>query len=149
TGWTYAPTAPGGAIVWGAYINPSAPMVPYDPMHDTTPKTLLQYAAPAGVLTSLPGGQSAQNDLNEALDNIFYHPNVGPFISRQLIQHLVKSNPTPGYVQRVAGVFNNNGMGVRGDLRAVITAILLDPEARQNDQQGMTQPKDGHLQEPI
>jgi hypothetical protein len=74
---------------------------------------------------------------------------VGPFISRQLIQHLVKSNPTPEYVQRVATVFNNDGSGVRGDIQAVVTAILLDPEARQNDVPGMTQAKDGHLQEPI
>ncbi len=148
TGWTYAPPA-GGNVNWGAYINPSAPMVPYAPMHDTTAKTLLQYAAPAGVFTTLPAGQSAQTDLTEALDNIFNHPNVGPFISKQLIQHLVKSNPTPAYVQRVAAVFNNNGLGVRGDMQAVISAILLDPEARQNDQPGMTQAKDGHLQEPI
>ena len=148
TGWTYAPPA-GGNVVWGAYINPSAPMVPYPPMHDTTAKTLLQYTAPPGVFTALPVGQSAQTDLTEALDNIFNHPNVGPFISKQLIQHLVKSNPTPGYVQRVAAVFNNNGLGVRGDMRAVVSAILLDAEARQNDQPGMTQAKDGHLQEPI
>jgi uncharacterized protein (DUF1800 family) len=148
TGWTYAPPA-GGSVNWGAYINPSAPMVPYAPMHDATAKTLLQYTAPAGVFTALPAGQSAQNDLTEALDNIFNHPNVGPFISKQLIQHLVKSNPTPGYVQRVAAVFNNNGLGVRGDMRAVVSTILLDAEARQNDQPSMTQAKDGHLQEPI
>jgi uncharacterized protein (DUF1800 family) len=148
TGWTYAPPA-GGNVVWGSFINPGAPMVPYPPMHDTTAKTLLQYTAPAGVLTALPAGQSAQTDLAEGLDNIFNHPNVGPFICRQLIQHLVKSNPTPGYVHRVAAVFNNNGLGVRGDMQAVISAILLDQEARQNDQPGMTQAKDGHLQEPI
>src|SRR4029077_19447785 len=114
---------------------------------DTTAKTLLQYAAPPGVFTALPVGQSAQTDLTEALDNIFNHPNVGPFISRQLIQHLVKSNPTPSYVARVAAVFNNNGSGVRGDMQAVVTAILLDSEARQNDVPGMTQAKDGHLTE--
>ncbi len=147
TGWTYAPTS--GGVSWGAYINETAPMVPYDLMHDNTAKTLLQYSAPSGVLTSLPAGQNAQTDLTEGLDNIFNHPNVGPFISRQLIQHLVKSNPTPAYVQRVATVFNNNGSGVRGDMQAVIMAILLDPEARQNDVPGMTQARDGHLQEPI
>ncbi|MEQ1947564.1 MAG: DUF1800 family protein [Bryobacteraceae bacterium] len=147
TGWTYTPPS-GGAVVWGSYINPNAPMVPYPAMHDTTQKTLLQYATPPGVLTVLPAGQSPQADLDQAIDNIFYHPNVAPFVSRQLIQHLVKSNPTPAYVQRVAQVFNNNGSGVRGDMQAVITAILLDPEARQNDQPGMTQTKDGHLQEP-
>ena len=74
---------------------------------------------------------------------------MGPFIGKQLIEHLVKSNPSPAYVQRVANAFNNNGMGVRGDMQAVITAVLLDPEARQNDVPGMTQAKDGHLQEPM
>jgi hypothetical protein len=148
TGWTYAPTA-GRRAVWGAYINPDAPMVSYPPMHDTTQKALLQYGAPAGVYTTLSAGQSPELDLAQALDNIFYHPNVGPFISKQLIQHLVKSNPTPAYVQRVAKAFNDNGLGVRGDMQAVIGAILLDPEARQNDVAGMTQPNDGHLQDPI
>ena len=149
SGWTYAPATPGGQIIWGSYINPSAPMVPYQPMHDITQKTLLQYSTPPGVLTTLPAGQSAQTDLTEALDNIFYHPNTAPFISKQLIQHLVKSNPTPAYVARVAAAFNDNGLGVRGDMKAVVTAILTDPEARQNDLPGMTQTKDGHLQEPI
>jgi uncharacterized protein (DUF1800 family) len=72
----------------------------------------------------------AQASLKEALDHLFNHPNVGPFIGGLLIQRLVKSNPSPGYVARVAAVFNNNGAGVRGDLKAVVSAILLDPEAR-------------------
>src|SRR5581483_3278955 len=71
-------------------------------------------------------------------------PNVAPFISKQLIQHLVKSNPTPAYVQRVATVFTQT----QGDMKAVITAILLDSEARANDEGGADQPNDGHLQEP-
>ncbi len=66
-----------------------------------------------------------------ALDAWFNHPNVGPFIGRQLIQRLVTSNPSPAYVARVASAFNNNGQGVRGDLGAVVRAILLDVEARQ------------------
>jgi len=78
----------------------------------------------------LPGGQTAVQDLEMALDNIFEHPNVGPFISKLLIQHLVTSNPTPGYVERVARVFNDNGDNVRGDLKAVVRSILLDEEAR-------------------
>ena len=86
--------------------------------------------------------------LDSALDNIFNHPNVGPFVARQLIQHLVKSNPSPAYVSRVAAAFNNNGNGVRGDMTATITAILLDPEVRAIDQGGNDQPTDGHLQEP-
>ena len=65
-----------------------------------------------------------------ALDNIFYHPNVGPFFAIRLIQRLVTSNPSPGYIERVASVFNDNGSGVRGDLGATVRAILLDDEAR-------------------
>jgi hypothetical protein len=149
TGWTYAPSTAGGAVVWGAFINPNAPMAPYPAMHDATQKTLLQYSAPAGVYTTLGAGQSAQTDLTQGLDNIFYHPNAGPFVSKQLIQHLVKSNPSAAYVERVANVFNNNGAGIRGDMKAVVSAILLDAEARQNDVAGATQANDGHLQEPI
>jgi uncharacterized protein (DUF1800 family) len=79
---------------------------------------------------TLPANQTATRDLNDGLDNIFYHDNVGPFISKDLIQQLVTSNPKPEYVGRVAAVFNDNGAGVRGDLGAVLRAILLDPEAR-------------------
>src|SRR6202140_2467695 len=68
--------------------------------------------------------------MNGFLDCLFNHPNVGPFISTRLIRSLVTSNPSPAYIQRVATVFNNNGSGVRGDLRAVVSAILTDPEAR-------------------
>ena len=108
--------------------------------HDTTAKTLLNG-------TVLAAGQTAEEDLSGALSNIFNHPNVGPFVCRQLIQHLVKSNPTPAYVSRIAAVFANNGSGVRGDMQAVIRAILEDEEARAGD----TNPLDdgGHLREPI
>ena len=75
-------------------------------------------------------GQAPQQDLADALDNIFNHPNVGPFISKQLIQKLVTSNPSPQYVARVTAVFNNDGTGKRGNLGAVVKAILLDAEAR-------------------
>jgi hypothetical protein len=92
-------------------------------LHDYGAKTLIDGAfAPP----SLP----MSNDLAHALRAVFMHPNVGPFISKQLIQKLVTGDPTPGYVARAAGVFNDNGSGVRGDLRAVVRAILLDPEAR-------------------
>jgi hypothetical protein len=77
-----------------------------------------------------------------ALDNIFNHQNVGPFISRALIHNLVTSSPTPAYVARVATVFNNDGSGVRGNLKAVVEAILLDPEARSFSLYG-------HLREPV
>jgi uncharacterized protein (DUF1800 family) len=78
----------------------------------------------------IPAGTNGVNRLGRALDTIFQHPNTGPFMARQLIQKFVTSNPSPGYVARVAAVFNNNGSGVRGDLGATIRAVLLDYEAR-------------------
>src|SRR5206468_12582288 len=78
----------------------------------------------------LPPGQTGTQDLKDALDVIFNHPNTGPFICRQLIQRLVTANPSPGYIYRVTSVFNDNGAGVRGDLQAVVRAILTDYEAR-------------------
>ena len=101
---------------------------------------------------TLPPGQTAAADLQGALDNVFNHANVGPFVCKQLIQHLVSSAPSPAYVERVAKVFADNGNGVRGDMQAVITAILLDQEARANDTDtGDSTPAvdGGHLREPI
>ena len=147
TGWTY-PTQPG--MTQQKYNPPywTGPMVAVDSNHDTTAKQLLQYsnAASGGLL---PSGQSAEQDLDGALDNIFNHPNLPPFVSRQLIQHLVTSNPSPAYIQRISAVFENNGAGVRGDMKAVITAILLDAEARRGDDPTTAVGTDGHLQEPI
>ncbi|HSS97075.1 MAG TPA: DUF1800 family protein, partial [Terriglobales bacterium] len=114
----------------------------FDNHHDTGAKTLLN-----GFI--VPGGGTAQADMDLALQNIFNHPNVGPFICKQLIQHLVTSNPSPEYVGRVVAVFNNNGANVRGDLKAVVTAILMDAEARRGDDPAQIQPNDGHLKEPI
>jgi hypothetical protein len=140
TGWTYAP-APGQPVQWGAYISSNGPLAPYPAEHDSGSKQLLNgYVSPAG--------STPQQDLDNALDNIFNHPNVAPFVATQLIQHLVKSNPSPAYVSRVAAAFNNSGNNVRGDLKATITAVLLDPEARANDNGGNDLPGDGHLQEP-
>lgn len=108
------------------------PMQPVEFWHDyTSSKQLLVYPGVAlanGVLQPT----DAQGELDQALDNIFHHPNVGPFIGKQLIQRLVTSNPSPAYVQRVAQVFNDDGSAshVRGNLRAVVRAIVLDPEAR-------------------
>jgi uncharacterized protein (DUF1800 family) len=96
--------------------------------------------------TVVPAGLSARADLNAALDNIANHPNVGPFIGKQLIQHLVTSNPSPAYVARISAVFNDNGAGVRGDLGAVTRAIVLDPEARGDFH---PEPTYGHLLEPV
>jgi uncharacterized protein (DUF1800 family) len=77
----------------------------------------------------VPDGQTGVQDIEAAIDNLFEHPNVGPFIGRQLIQRLVTSNPSPAYVERVARAFNGDETGVRGDMQAVIRAVLLDPDA--------------------
>jgi uncharacterized protein (DUF1800 family) len=147
TGWTYANADGSTPSNFIFTPNWNHLMVPTDLRHDSGAKTLL-----SGV--TLPAGQNATADLKGALDNIFNHPNVGPFVCRQLIQRLVAGNPSPAYVQRVAAVFADNGSGVRGDMKAVITAILLDPEARANDaltgDQLATSPtvQSGHLREP-
>ncbi len=112
--------------------------------HDVTAKTLLDY--PNAVNKNIAAGLNGSTELQLALDNIFYHPNVAPFISLRLIQQMVTSDPTPAYVGRVAAVFNNNGAGVRGDMKAVIRAILLDPEARGSVK---TDPNYGKLREPV
>lgn len=141
TGWTYA-TASGGSP--SNFPNNTAnydyPMAPVETQHDMTAKTLLNG-------TTLPAGQTAEADLTGALTNIFNHPNVGPFVCRQLIQHLVTSNPSPAYVSRVVAVFANDGTGTRGNLKAVIQAILLDTEARAGDANPAFD--GGHLREPM
>ncbi|MFN2501365.1 MAG: DUF1800 family protein [Pyrinomonadaceae bacterium] len=122
--------------------------------HDLTAKTLLSYPGSTTTTinactncTTLPNVVTyANNSLEQAMDNIFNHPNVGPFVGKILIQHMVTSDPTPAYVARVAGVFNNNGFGVRGDMKAVIRAVLLDPEARGD---AKTDPYFGKLREPV
>ncbi len=159
TGWTYAPAANATPQRHNP-ANWTQPMVPWEANHYVGAKTLLNG-------TTLMSNQSAEADLVAALDNIFQHPNVGPFICRQLIQHLVTSNPSPRYVSRVVRVFN--GMASppvrvgrtavhdlkaagpsrpRGDMKAVIKAILLDPEARDGDS-AVTLPDEGHLLEPV
>ena len=141
TGWTLANTGGGTVTKFpnnsGDY---SDPMVAVSNQHDTTSKTLLDG-------TVLPGGQSAAQDLDGALTNIFNNSNVGPFVCQQLIQHLVTSTPSPAYVSRIAGVFANNGNGTRGDMKAVITAILTDQEARAGDTNASYD--GGHLREPV
>ena len=116
------------------------PMVAYDQYHSTLEKRFLG--------TTIAEGQSStMADLKLALDTLFDHPNVGPFIGRQLIQRLVTSNPSPAYVRRVASAFNNNGQGVRGDMKAVIRAVLLDEEARGDN--ARKQPSFGRIREPV
>lgn len=127
TGMTFA----GSNAFLNAQENWTQPMEMWDDYHDLDPKVLLKGTVlPARTASPGKTGTAVLADLNGAIDNLFNHPNVGPFISRQLIQRLVTSNPSPDYVERVATKFNDNGSGVRGDLKAVIKAILLDPEAR-------------------
>jgi uncharacterized protein (DUF1800 family) len=143
TGWTYA-TATGGSPTKfpNNTANYDAPMAPVETQHDMTAKILLNG-------TTLPAGQSAEMDLAGALSNIFNHPNVGPFVCRQLIQHLVTSNPSPQYVARVSAVFADDGTSAhtRGNLQAVVQAILLDSEARAGDTNASFD--GGHLREPM
>jgi uncharacterized protein (DUF1800 family) len=154
TGWTY-PTQPGATL---AKHNPAywiGPMVPFESNHNTAAKVLLPVN---GSAVTLPAGQSAENDLSGALDNIFAQPSLPPFVCKQLIQHLVSSNPSSAYVKRVADVFTSGtfsgggvtiGSGQRGDMQAVIAAILLDSEARRGDSTATANPGDGHLREPV
>ncbi len=147
TGWTFANTdcSVPSTVQYYWYPNPpgqTCPLVPYSGMHSMVQKTLLRG-------TVLPAGQSAQNDLTGALQNIFNDPSLPPFVSRRLIQGLVKSNPSPAYISRVAGTFINNGSGVRGDMPSVIRAVLLDPEARANDVQANVDASSGKLRDPI
>jgi len=116
------------------------PMVNVAANHETGVKTFLG--------TTIPSGTAGPESLRLALDAIFAHPNVPPFVSKQLIQRLVTSNPSPAYVGRVAAVFANNGSGVRGDLRAVVRAILLDAEARDTAGAQASQ-SFGKLREPV
>jgi uncharacterized protein (DUF1800 family) len=95
--------------------------------HERGTKTFLSSSVDPTASRSAMQGEA---DIQDALNIIFNHPNVGPFVSRRLIQRLISSNPSPAFIQRIATVFNNNGSGVRGDLKSVIRAILLDPEAR-------------------
>ena len=137
TGWTFA----GAFDFRSAFPNDANQVIPmqlYPGFHDTGAKTLLD-----GFV--VPAGQTGDEDLRDALDNIFNHQNVGPFIAIRLIQRLVTSNPSPEYVARVAAVFDDNGFGVRGDLAAVVKTILLDAEARS----AATQETDGKLKEPL
>jgi uncharacterized protein (DUF1800 family) len=111
----------------------------YPQFHSTSEKRFLG--------TVIPAGTSGEQSLKIALDTLFNHPNVGPFIGSQLIKRLVTSNPSPAYVARVAAAFNNNGSGTRGDLKAVLRAVLLDPEARSATQ--LSDPNWGKLREPM
>ena len=123
TGWGYAST--NLTQFRTATRNNYNPMMVFPSNHDDTAKDISPVSP-----TPIPAGQGGVKDLQVALDALFTHANTGPFISKLLIQRLVTSNPSPGYVYRVAQIFANNGSGTRGDLGAVVRAILTDSEAR-------------------
>ena len=138
TGWTY-PTPAGGTMGMQNWESFNAPaMEAREQYHDKTAKTLIGGCP-------IPAGLTVAVETNMVLDCLFNHPNTGIFISLRLIQDLVTSNPGGGYVQRVANVWNNNGAGVKGDLKAVINAILTDAEARQDQ----ATPQQGRLKDPV
>jgi uncharacterized protein (DUF1800 family) len=123
---------PRGTSFWWPPEDWNNPMRMWDEMHDLEPKTLLNgLTLPARVASSTPDkGTAGMADIDGAIDCLFNHPNMGPFLGYRLIQRLVTSNPSPAYVGRVSAAFANNGRGVRGDMKAVIKAVLMDPEAR-------------------
>jgi uncharacterized protein (DUF1800 family) len=157
TGWTQCSNGSNPAcanIVLGApnFIDPMVLSIPNN--HDQTAKTLFDYpGAPNPVIAACSNCTNdtnrtayANDSLSKTLDNIFYHPNVGPFVAKLFIQHFVTSDPSPAYVARVAAAFNNNGSGVRGDMKSLIKAVLLDPEARGSRK---TDPIYGKMREPL
>jgi uncharacterized protein (DUF1800 family) len=115
------------------------PMKSFDNYHDFNAKMLFGDK-------SIPANKTPEQDVDAALDILFAHPNVAPFISKQLIQRLVTSNPSPAYVTRVASVFNDNGQGVKGDMKAIVKAIVLDDEAQNGYK---SSPTFGKLREPL
>lgn len=144
TGWSWAGPDASDQRFFGAATGADPdrdikPMQPYPQFHSGSAKSFL------GI--TIPAGTDATTSLRIALDTLFNHPNVGPFIGRQLIQRLVCSNPSPGYVARVAAAFADNGAGVRGDMKAVLRAIFLDSEAR--SETVAAQPQWGKLREPV
>lgn len=140
TGYSWNGPDTSGARWWGMEgARWNEPMQVYPWLHSTSEKKFLG--------TTIAANTSGTQTLKLALDTIFNHPNVGPFIGRQLIQRFVTSNPSPAYVARVTAAFNNNGAGVRGDMKAVLRAVLLDTEARAGAP--LDQPTWGKLREPM
>lgn len=138
TGWDFAP---GGTDA--NYANFGKDMVPssWQAAHDRNAKVVMG--------KTFPAGREAPQELETILDMLMAHPNIAPFVSLRMIQHLVTSDPTPQYLGRVSAVFKNNGQGVTGDMKAVIKAVLLDPEARAGDVPGGSPARFGKLKEPV
>lgn len=125
-------------------LDKTVPMIMFAWAHEPGPKTFLGHTIPGSTTYT---NETAMAEVENAVDFLFNHPNTGPFVSYRLIQRLVTSNPSPEYVGRVAAIFANNGSNVRGDMKAVIKAILLDEEAR--SQEAYLNPNSGKLREPM
>lgn len=134
SGWTY-PSVQGAPYRSTNNENFNGLMEPRPENHDKGSKTVFG--------KTLPANQSVTKDMDDVLDALFNHPNMPPFVATRLIRSLVTSNPTTGYIKRVADVFADNGQGVRGDLVAVLRQVLTDPDA------ALPAPTDGHLQDAI
>ena len=157
TGWDLGPNRStminGVATPVTNYLDPM-PLNANSARYDFAAKTLAPVSnTPFPACSNCTGAQNLanaqaykNNELNNAIDALFNHPNTGPYVCTQLIHQLVTSNPSPAYVGRCSAAFANNGSGVRGDMKAVITAMLLDPEARGD---AKTDPNYGHLREPV
>jgi uncharacterized protein (DUF1800 family) len=135
TGWTYAGSR---SFTWTSTADLINPMMAFEDQHDRGQKVIVGGA-------TVPAGQTAAQDVRRCVQVLAAHPNVGPFMAKRLIQRLVTSNPSPAYLFRVSQVWENNGKGVRGDLCAVVKAILLDREARTPS----SAPGSGKLSEPM
>ena len=139
TGWRFAPS---NVLLGSNGINAGKLMVPEDwaSAHDRGAKKILG--------TDFPAGREPPQELDAVVAMLMKHPNTAPFVSLRLIQHLVTSNPTPQYIARVSAVFRDNGRGVAGDMKALVKAVLLDPEARRGDVPGVDARRFGKLREP-
>ena len=141
TGWQHDPVPENRPPRnWANWTKPMVPST-WPPERDAGAKSVMG--------TSFPAGQSTTKDLDDAVALLMAHPNIAPFVSLRLIQHLVKSDPSPEYVARVAAAFRNNGSGVAGDMKAVVKAILLDAEARRGDNPAGALASDGKVREPV
>jgi len=144
TGWSWAGPDKTDTRFYGGNADPNRdvlPMQSYPKFHSVSAKNFL------GTTIAAQTSAAPEASLKVALDTLFNHPNVGPFIGRHLIQRLVTSNPSPAYISRVAAAFNNNGKGQRGDMKALLRAILLDPEPRSDT--ALSNATSGKLREPV
>lgn len=139
TGWTFDLVAPASGTEPIRYATPLVPST-LATERDAGAKTLLG--------RTLPAGQGAARELDDIVELLVQHPNAAPFVALRMIQHLVSSNPTPAYIERVARAFRDNGHGVAGDMQAVVRAVLLDPEARAGDTPGANPRHAGKYREP-